>query len=165
MRIDDIVGTTIKSNNIEDNKGIITDPSPRLITLRLTDFDRFIKLPLSASLLCRLALKESISFDDLSKIIFNMHDKTLVDFVYTNPCGLRDVYELYITYGQEVPDDARELVKNKVIEERAENIRKRIDYISKLLSASAMISEASKNEIRQSISILEDDLMDYMFPF
>lgn len=164
MRID-ILSKTIKSNGIEDNKEIITDPSLRLINIRMTDFDKFTKLPLSANLLCKLALKESISFEDLRKVIFNMHDKTLIDFLYTNPCGLRDIYELYITYGQEIPENIKDILKNNIVEKRADEIKRRIDHLTELLSASTLLNESAKIEIRAAIGILEDNLMDYMFPF
>lgn len=164
MKID-VLSKTIKSNNIEDNKGIITDPSPRLVNIRITNFDMFTRLPLSANLLCKLALKESISFEDLSKIIFNMNDKTLIDFLYTNPCGLRDVYELYITYGQDTPENIKDLINNEITDARADKIKARIDHLSSLLEESAMLNESSKVEIREAISIIEDNLMDYMYPF
>lgn len=146
--------------------------TPDLVKVIQNDFTTAMKLPLSSSLFTKIFLSQNVDNDTLEEIVLGIADRTFMDFIFTDPYGLADLFITYVELdlqdadydGYAITRRGRHL-KEEILAhgERGDKIYERLKYYERLIEE--IENENERKITLEAFRLIENELMGYMFPF
>lgn len=146
--------------------------TPDLAKVIQSDFKTAMKLPLSSDLFTRVFLSQNVDTDTLEDIVLGIADRTFIDFIFTDPYGLAELFKTYIEADlQDTDFDESVIRRGCTLNEEAIANGKRGDKVYERLKhyeedvIDKIENESERLEVLKAFRLVENELLNYVFPF